>query len=33
MSRPEPLRYGQYYHIYNRGNNGETYHLNILGHF
>ncbi len=24
MSRPEPLRYGQYYHIYNRGNNGET---------
>lgn len=24
MTKPEPLRYGQYYHIYNRGNNGET---------
>ena len=24
MSKPEPLQYGQYYHIYNRGNNGET---------
>ena len=24
MPRPEPLRPGQYYHIYNRGNNGET---------
>ena len=23
MSKPEPLQYGQYYHIYNRGNNGE----------
>lgn len=24
MSKPEPLRYETYYHIYNRGNNGET---------
>ena len=24
MVRPEPLQCGQYYHIYNRGNNGET---------
>ena len=24
MIGPEPLQYGQYYHIYNRGNNGET---------
>ena len=24
MIRPEPLQCGQYYHIYNRGNNGET---------
>ena len=24
MSKPEPLLYGQYYHIYNRGNSGET---------
>jgi hypothetical protein len=24
MSRPEPLLHSQYYHIYNRGNNGET---------
>jgi putative transposase len=24
MSKPEPLRYEMYYHIYNRGNNGET---------
>ena len=23
MPRPEPLRYGHYYHVYNRGNNGE----------
>jgi len=23
MSKPEPLLYSQYYHIYNRGNNGE----------
>ena len=24
MSKPGPLRYEMYYHIYNRGNNGET---------
>ncbi len=24
MIRPEPLQCGQYYHIHNRGNNGET---------
>ena len=24
MPNPEPLVYGQYYHIYNRGNSGET---------
>ena len=24
MSKAEPLLYGQYYHIYNRVNNGET---------
>ena len=24
MTNPEPLQFGQYYHIYNRGNNGET---------
>ena len=24
MTKPEPLRYGQFYHVYNRGNNGET---------
>ena len=24
MSKAEPLLYGQYYHVYNRGNNGET---------
>ena len=24
MSNPEPLLYGTYYHIYNRGNNGEN---------
>ena len=24
MSRPEPLHFGSYYHIYNRGNNGES---------
>lgn len=24
MSKPEPLEYGQYYHIYNRSNNGKT---------
>jgi hypothetical protein len=24
MPDPEPLLYRQYYHIYNRGNNGET---------
>ena len=24
MSNPIPLHYGQYYHIYNRGNNRET---------
>ena len=24
MSKVERLQYGQYYHIYNRGNNGET---------
>ena len=24
MPNPEPLLRGQYYHIYNRGNNGET---------
>lgn len=24
MPRPEPLHPGHYYHIYNRGNNGET---------
>jgi hypothetical protein len=24
MTKPEPLQFGQYYHIYNRGNNGET---------
>ena len=24
MSKPEPLQFGQYYHIYNRGNNRET---------
>jgi hypothetical protein len=24
MPRPEPLLHGQYYHIYNRGNSGET---------
>ncbi len=24
MTTPPPLEYGQYYHIYNRGNNGET---------
>jgi putative transposase len=23
MTKPEPLQYGQYYHIYNRGNSGE----------
>ncbi len=23
MTNPEPLQYGQYYHVYNRGNNGE----------
>jgi REP element-mobilizing transposase RayT len=23
MPNPEPLAYGQYYHVYNRGNNGE----------
>jgi putative transposase len=24
MTSPTPLEYGQYYHIYNRGNNGEN---------
>jgi putative transposase len=24
MTKPEPLQYGQTYHIYNRGNNGEN---------
>jgi hypothetical protein len=24
MSKPTPLRYGEYYHIYNRGNNREN---------
>ena len=24
MTSPSPLEYGQYYHIYNRGNNGEN---------
>jgi putative transposase len=24
MPNPEPLRYGQYYHVYNRGNSGES---------
>jgi hypothetical protein len=24
MSKPAPLQYDAFYHIYNRGNNGET---------
>ncbi len=24
MTKPEPLQYNQYYHIYNRGNSGEV---------
>jgi hypothetical protein len=24
MSKPTPLQYGEYYHIYNRGNNREN---------
>ena len=24
MSKPEPMQHGQYYHIHNRGNNGEV---------
>ncbi len=27
MSRPKPLLYSQYYHVYNRGNNGEILFL------
>ena len=27
MTSPSPLEYGQYYHIYNRGNNGENLFL------